>query len=153
MARKKTISSKVKIRKEAYKRRQQIHSRVSRSWRILILTIKAVKRFSSFKHNVSAVSRVPRLLGISETDLIGSHCISFGNNVKKQDNFSDSAQVNEEFDESNIVEDIVKRLVSKVCRLDNERKRQSKNRKAQKETRKTLSNEELTTKLRSRNKR
>ncbi|CAF4528876.1 unnamed protein product, partial [Rotaria sp. Silwood2] len=153
MVRKKSISSKVKTRKEAYKRRQQIHSRVSRSWRILILTIKAVKRFSSFKHNVSAVSRVPRLLDISEMDLIDSHCISFGNKLKIQDNCSDSTQLNEQFDELNIVQDIVKKVVSKVCRLDNERKRQSKNRKAQKETRKILSNEELITKLRSRNKR
>ncbi|CAF3530889.1 unnamed protein product [Rotaria sp. Silwood2] len=146
MVRKKSISSKVKTRKEAYKRRQQIHSRVSRSWRILILTIKAVKRFSSFKHNVSAVSRVPRLLDISEMDLIDSHCISFGNKLKIQDNCSDSTQLNEQFDELNIVQDIVKKVVSKVCRLDNERKRQSKNRKAQKETRKILSNEELITK-------
>ncbi|CAF5040991.1 unnamed protein product, partial [Rotaria sp. Silwood1] len=38
MVRKKSSSSKLKTRKEAYKRKQQARSYASRSWRILLLT-------------------------------------------------------------------------------------------------------------------
>ncbi|CAF4979694.1 unnamed protein product, partial [Rotaria sp. Silwood1] len=38
MVRKKSTRSKVRTRKEAYKRKQQARSYASRSWRILLLT-------------------------------------------------------------------------------------------------------------------
>ncbi|CAF5030208.1 unnamed protein product, partial [Rotaria sp. Silwood1] len=41
MVRKKSVSSKVKTRRKAYRRRQEDCSYAMRSWRILILTIKA----------------------------------------------------------------------------------------------------------------
>ncbi|CAF3414137.1 unnamed protein product, partial [Rotaria sp. Silwood2] len=46
---KKSTASKVKTRKVAYKRKQHAHSYASRSWRILLLTVRAVQKFSSFK--------------------------------------------------------------------------------------------------------
>ena len=48
MARKKSALSKAQTRREAYKRKQQARSYASRSWRVLLLTVRAVQKFSSF---------------------------------------------------------------------------------------------------------
>ncbi|CAF4580777.1 unnamed protein product, partial [Rotaria sp. Silwood2] len=75
-------------------------------------------------------------------DSIRPGCVSFCNKIKIQNSFSYSNKVSEEFDDLSIIKNVVKKLISKVCRLDNERKRQSKNRKKQKEIRDFFSNEE-----------
>ncbi|CAF3761193.1 unnamed protein product, partial [Rotaria sordida] len=146
MVRKKSVSSKVKTRKEAYKRQQQIHLRVSRSWRVLVLTIKAVKKFLSFKQKVSSDSSLPKTFENSEADVVTGNYAGFPNNSKKQVEFSNSIELNGEFNDLSIIEDVVEKLVSKVCRRENERKRQLQIRKDKKRS-DILSNEVSTSKL------
>ena len=132
MVRIKSVSSKVKTRKEAYKRREDVHLRISRSWRILILTIKAAKRFLRFRNNFGDVSYVQTALGTLNLDLITSSYVNFCNNKETQLKISDSIETKGQFDDSLIIQDIIKRLVSKVCRLDHERMRQLQIRKHRK---------------------
>ncbi|CAF4540042.1 unnamed protein product, partial [Rotaria sp. Silwood2] len=147
MVRKKSASSKVRSRKEAYKRRQQVHPHISRSWRVLIVTMKAVKRFLSFRHTAEAVSCVQNVLSISKTDLIYSNCVNRGRNIHTQDKFSNSPKKNEHFDDLKIIKDIVKKMVTRVCRLDNERKRQFEKRKKNKKSGNNANSEKSTSKL------
>ncbi|CAF4915376.1 unnamed protein product, partial [Rotaria sp. Silwood1] len=97
MVRKKSTLSKVKKRKEAYKRQLK-------------------------------------------PDAIPSHCVDFVNK-DMQAMSSDVIKVKEQFDDYKIIKDIIKKIVSKVSRLDNERKRQLQIRKQNKMSEATISNE------------
>ncbi|CAF4087229.1 unnamed protein product, partial [Rotaria sordida] len=97
MVRKKSVASKVKKRKEAYKRQ-----------------LKA--------------------------DAIPSDCVNFVNK-DMQAISSDVIKVKDQFDDYKIIKDIIKKLVSKVFRLDNERKRQLQIRKQKKKSGASISNE------------
>ncbi|CAF3999117.1 unnamed protein product, partial [Rotaria sp. Silwood1] len=97
MVRKKSTLSKVKKRKEVYKRQ-----------------LKA--------------------------DAIPSDCVNFVNK-NMQAISSDVIKVKEQFDDYKIIKDIIKKLVSKVSRLDNERKRQLQIRKQKNISEATINNE------------
>ncbi|CAF1323993.1 unnamed protein product, partial [Rotaria magnacalcarata] len=78
MVRKKTTSSKVKSRKEAYKRKQQVRSYAAiHSWRILLLTIKAVHKFSRFKHRNGVTMCVSKRFSTVESDLNHSDSLNY----------------------------------------------------------------------------
>ncbi|CAF3862813.1 unnamed protein product, partial [Rotaria sp. Silwood1] len=77
MVRKKSVSSKVKTRRKAYRRRQEDRSYAMRSWRILILTIKAAKKFLSFKHSNGVTMCISKRFGTLESDLIHSSHLNF----------------------------------------------------------------------------
>jgi hypothetical protein len=74
MPRKKSSLSKVKTRKEAYKR-QVIRLRTSRSWRILILIMKANHIFSRSRRDSAIAARLPPNFGVLDDDLIPSNCV------------------------------------------------------------------------------
>ncbi|CAF4377139.1 unnamed protein product, partial [Rotaria sp. Silwood2] len=147
MVRKKSISSKVKTRKEAYKRREKVRLDINRSWRILILTVKAFRKFLSFKHTNKDVPCVRKTLNISKDDLIHSSCVNYRQNTHVAITCYNSLQINAHSDDQKIVKDIVNKIVSRVCRRDNERKRQLKNRKEKIKSRNNVHNEISTSKL------
>ncbi|CAF2090646.1 unnamed protein product [Rotaria magnacalcarata] len=133
MVRKKSISSKVKTRKEAYKRRQEVRSTsISRPWRILIVTMKACKKFLSLRHSVKNDSCMQTTMNISQSDLTNSNYVNDRNSNDKAVTLSNTTELRTEFDDQNVIENIIKKIVSRVSRLDNERKRQLKNRKKKK---------------------
>ncbi|CAF3168287.1 unnamed protein product, partial [Rotaria sp. Silwood2] len=70
MVRKKSSASKVKTRKETYKRKQHARSYASRSWRILLLTVRAVQKFSSFRHKNGVAMCVSKRFGTVKSDLM-----------------------------------------------------------------------------------
>ncbi|CAF1508815.1 unnamed protein product [Rotaria magnacalcarata] len=141
MVRKKSVASKTKSRRESYKRRQDVHSKISRSWRILIVTLKAFKKFLSLRRTVKNTSFAQKSVTISENDFIDLKCINYRNNKDVRDTFCNKIQSHGEIDDQNIIKDVVKKIVSRVCRLDSERKRQLKNRKHQRQIESNFNNE------------
>ncbi|CAF3607616.1 unnamed protein product [Rotaria socialis] len=130
MLRKKTTSSKVKTRKEAYKRKQQVRSYAAiHSWRILLLTIKAVHKFSRFKHKNGVTMCVSRRFSTVESNLNHSYSLNYCNNTQIQYKSVNLLKMKEECVDLIIIQNTTKKIVSKVCRLDYERKRQMQNRK------------------------
>ncbi|CAF2044561.1 unnamed protein product [Rotaria magnacalcarata] len=129
MVRKKSASSKTKTRKEAYKRCQQLRLNAIHSWRILILAIKAVKKFLSFRHNNAIITSGSKRFCILQSDSINLGYYDYRNNTTVQNNFFNNNNCTVQFDDLHIVKDTIKKLISRVCRLDYERKRQMKNRK------------------------
>ncbi|CAF4211561.1 unnamed protein product, partial [Rotaria sordida] len=143
MVRKKSVLSKVKKRKKAYRRRQEVRPHVSRSWRTLILVIKAVKKFLNFRHNVESVSFSSRTLDRSKVDEILSNYGSSLNNTQLQVKCHDLIEVNGTLNDLAIIQDIIKKLTSNVCRLDSERKRQLQIRQNKKTSKAVLNNKKV----------
>ncbi|CAF2143867.1 unnamed protein product [Rotaria magnacalcarata] len=140
MVRKKSVASKAKSRRESYKRQQEFHSKISRSWRILIVTVKAVKKFLSLRRSVKSTSFAQKSVTISENDFIDLNCINYRNNKDVRDTLCNKMQRHGEIDDQNIIKDVVKKILSRVCRLDSERKRQLKNRKHQRQIENNFNN-------------
>ena len=82
MVRKKSINSKIRARKEAYKR-QLARVNANRSWRILILIMRAVTIFLHSRRDAVIAARLPPSFGILDEDLIPSNCVGFANEDKK----------------------------------------------------------------------
>ncbi|CAF4034650.1 unnamed protein product, partial [Rotaria sp. Silwood2] len=137
MVRKKSAASKAKSRRESYKRRQEVHSKISRSWRILIVTVKAFKKFLSLRRSIRNISFAhsfaQKSLSASENDLIDLNYINYRNSKDVRDTLRKKIQIHKEIDDQHVIKDIVKKVVSRVCRLDSERKRQLKNRQCRKQ--------------------
>ena len=127
MVRKKSSAAKVKARKEAYKR-QVGPTHVGRSWRILLLTVTAINKFLRFKRcNVVSAYLQPSFNTL-HIDMIASDSITFINEGKRFTSL-DKANGKLELEIATIVKSITKKIVSKVCRLENERNRQVQMRK------------------------
>lgn len=130
MVRKKSVASKVRTRREAYKRKAVVKKNV-RSWNVLILVIRAVKKFLNIKKGNSISSclakdfnRTGQILNESKTST----------GCEKDSNGSvDYINVNKNITEDDtVVKQILNKMVSKVCRLESERKRQKNIRKKKK---------------------
>lgn len=130
MVRKKSIASKVRKRRQNYKKKS-IHFDALRSWRILILVMKAVKIFLDNRRYSSIAASLPPNFGILEPYFVPSNCIGF-ENESTEILFPQREDVKDQFDEFKIVEDIVKKLVSTVCRRERERMRQKNKREKKK---------------------
>lgn len=132
MTRKKSVASKVKTRKENYKRKMN-HLKAVRSWKILILVMKAVKIFLHRRRDARIAASLPPSFGVFEPYFVPSNCVGFRNG-DVQIVFPLKDMSKDQFVEFKIVQDILKKLVSKVCRLEYERKRQANTRKKKKNT-------------------
>jgi hypothetical protein len=124
------MASKVRKRKENYKKRT-IHFNALRSWRILILVMKAVKIFLDKRRYASIAASLPPNFGILEPYFVPSNCIGF-ENEGVETLFPLRHDVKDRFDEFKIVKDVVKKLLSKICRRECERMRQLKIREKKK---------------------
>ncbi|CAF3680078.1 unnamed protein product, partial [Adineta steineri] len=124
MVRKKSVAAKVKTQKKAYQRRiAQLNK--SCSWRVLVVVIQAAKKFLRLRKCKSCFKNSDCHCTISKEFLININYKSLSN--KTNDNISfDIIQNKQEFDD---VKNILRTVVSKVCRLDYQRKRQSEIRK------------------------
>ncbi|CAF4272955.1 unnamed protein product, partial [Adineta steineri] len=120
MVRKKSVAAKVKTRKKAYQRRvTQLNK--SCSWRVLVLVIQAAKKFLHLRRCKSCYKNLDCHCTISKEFLKKTNYKSLSN--KTNDNISfEIIQNKQAFDD---VKNILKTVVSKVCRLDYQRKRQS----------------------------
>ena len=123
MARKKSVASKVKTRKESYKRKMN-HLKAVRSWKILILVIRAVKIFLDRRRDERIAASLPPSYGVLEPYFVPSNCVGFRTR-DVQIVFPQKDNPKDQFAEFKIVQDILNKLVSKVCRLEYERKRQA----------------------------
>ncbi|CAF3262731.1 unnamed protein product [Rotaria socialis] len=104
MVRKKSISSKVKTRKEAYKRQQQVRSSsISRSWRTLIVTIKTCKKFLSLRDTVKNDSCIEKTFNISQNDSTNSNSINYRNIKDKAVTLSNTIELRTELDDQNVI--------------------------------------------------
>jgi hypothetical protein len=131
MVRKKSVQSKVKTKKEAYTR-QLVRLRVSRSWRILILIMKAVKIFLNSRRDASIAASLPPSFGELDADLIPLNCIGF-RNKDTYIVFSNITDAKKQF-EDYIIQKIIKNLISKVSRLDAKRIKKMHVQKKKKQT-------------------
>lgn len=127
MVRKKSVAAKCKSRKAAYKRGLQARSNANRSWRVLYLTLKAVKKFLSFRHKNSVTTCVSRRFVYAETGINHSSNLNVFNSVDRQYESSVLSLTKKKSDNIIIIQGILKKIVSKVCRLESERKRQAEN--------------------------
>ena len=124
MVRKKSVASKAKTRKEAYKRKS-LRSKSERSWRFLILVMKAVRIFLDSRRNSAIAASLPPNFGVLEPYFVPLNCIGFGyENVEIT--FREYDHTKKQTIDFTIVEDILKSLVSKVSRRESERMRQKR---------------------------
>ena len=125
MSRKKSIAAKVKVRKDAYKRRL-MRERAYCSWRVLLLVIIAARRFLRKRHDRDLEKKtrdscVPSNLCANN---FAPCCIEDEGVL-----FVDTIDARNDLGKANIAKDVVKGLVSRVCRIECERMRQAKRRK------------------------
>jgi hypothetical protein len=125
MSRKKSAASKVNTRREAYKRRS-MQCQVHRSWRVLVLVVMATKKFLRFRHSATSErGQVCRAISLkpysSKHDWSNVDIVAVSSTAL--------LDTNGKLEEFEIIEEIVRKLVSKVSRLDSERRRQSERRK------------------------
>ncbi|CAF1470916.1 unnamed protein product, partial [Rotaria sordida] len=127
MVRKKSAAAKAKTRKEAYKRQVAL-SRISRSWRKLLLIATAVNKFLRFRHCNVAPACSTSCLNTSQSSKILLNNVSF---VQKDIEFIliNKTDATNQLEDLKIVQATIKSLVCKVCRVDYERKRQLQVRK------------------------
>ena len=124
MVRKKSVAAKLRKRKENYKQKINRFNAI-RSWRILILVMKAVKIFLKNRRDSSIAASLPPNFGIREPYFVPSNCIGF---IKEDIHviFPDRDDVKEQFAQFQVVKDVVKKLVSNVCRREHEQIRQKR---------------------------
>ena len=132
MVRKKSVASKVKTRKESYKRKMN-HLKAVRSWKILILVMRAVKIFLDRRRDARIAASLPPSYGVLEPYFVPSNCVGFRTR-DVQIVFPQKDNPKDQFAEFKIVQDILKKLVSKVCRLEHDKKRKADIRKKKKDT-------------------
>lgn len=137
MVRKKSVLAKVKIRKKAYQR-QVARLGAARSWHILMLVIKAKKKFLGFRIRKSISNISCSNICTAKFDVENNS--NYNSFVCKDTGiiFSNMNDVKVHFENLNIIRNTIKNIISKVCRLDNERKRQSQMRR-----KKCLSNDSI----------
>ncbi|CAF4973561.1 unnamed protein product, partial [Rotaria sp. Silwood1] len=127
MVRKKSTSAKARTRKRAYERKKT-ENRVNRSWRKLLLIVTAVNKFLRLRRCDIAVACSTSDLNTSQSSKIFLNNVSF---VQKDIEFTyvNKTDAMNHLEDLNVVQATVKYLISKVCRLDYERKRQLEIRK------------------------
>ncbi|CAF2986017.1 unnamed protein product [Rotaria sp. Silwood2] len=127
MVRKKSTAAKARTRKRAYERKKT-QNRVSRSWRKLLLIVKAVNKFLRFRRCDIAFACSTSDLNSSQSNKIFLNNVSF---VQKDIEFTyvNKTDATNHLEDLNVVQAIIKSLISKVCRLDYKRKRRLEIRK------------------------
>src|SRR5689334_22793306 len=116
MSRKKSVAAKVKTRKQAYQK-QVARLHAARWWRILILVMKAKKKFFSFKNRDCITTKFRSNICTSKADLDKN--LNINNFVCKDTGFVFSNMIDAKlhFDNLNIIRDTIKKIVSRVARL------------------------------------
>ncbi|CAF1529758.1 unnamed protein product, partial [Adineta steineri] len=124
MVRKKSVAAKVKTQKKAYQRRvAQLNK--SCSWRVLVLVIQAAKKFLRLRKCKICYKNSDCHCTISKEFLTKRNYKILSNTTNNNISF-DIIRDKQEFDD---VKNILRTVVSKVCRLDYQRKKQSEIRK------------------------
>ena len=124
MVRKKSAASKAKKRKEALRRKSN-RPNTDRLWRILILIMKAVRIFLNNRRDAAIAARLPPNFGILEPYFVPIDCVGVADGDVAII-FPKTDDSKEQFEDFKVVEDIVKKLVSKASRREYERIRQIK---------------------------
>jgi hypothetical protein len=124
MVRKKSVAAKIRKRKQNYKQKS-ICFKVKRTWRILLLVMKAIRIFLSNRRDASIAAQLPPNFGVREPYFLPLQCIGFANK-EIQIIFPEKNDSKDQFADFIIIKDIVKKLVSRICRREYQQIRQSK---------------------------